>query len=430
MPPQRSLAEWESYIQTLHSRTIDLSLDRVHRVLETMALLDPPFGRIAVAGTNGKGSCVAMLEAILCAAGYRVGAYTSPHLVRYNERVRVGRRALNDDELCAAFDRVERHRGDVPLTYFEFGTIAALDALRVRDVEVAVLEVGLGGRLDAVNAVDADAALLTSVGLDHMQWLGPDRERIGVEKAGIFRAGRCAVCADPNPPHSVAQEAKRRGARLKQLGSEFGFESDAQHWQWWSGVRRRSALPHPALRGPVQLRNAAGVLMTLQCLDERFPVTQKDIREGLIAAVAPGRFQTLPGRPLRVLDVAHNPDAIAVLRENLVRQGCAGRTLAVCGMLADKEVEECLSGIVPVVDEWFLASLSVDRGASADMLRSHLLRIDPDASVLTFPNPVSAYRYACQTAAPVDRVVVFGSFHTVGDIMSVDSHAVPGLDPE
>jgi dihydrofolate synthase/folylpolyglutamate synthase len=430
MPPSRSLAEWESYIQTLHARTIDLSLDRVRAVLEAMGLQDPPFHRVAVAGTNGKGSSVAMLEAILDVAGYRVGAYTSPHLVRYNERVRIARRPRSDAVLCEAFERVERGRGDVTLTYFEFGTVAALEAFRLHGIDVAVLEVGLGGRLDAVNAVDADAALVTSIGVDHVQWLGPDRERIGAEKAGIFRSGRCAVCADPLPPRSVEEEAARCGARLHRLGHEFGYSAGAEAWQWWHGGARRTALPHPAMRGAVQLQNAAGVLMVLDCLGDLYPVTQKDVREGLLSAVEAGRFQTLPGLPARILDVAHNPDAVGVLRDNLASQPCSGRTIAVCGMLGDKAIEECMARIAPQIDEWMLAALSHERGASAETLLSCLHNVAPDARARLFPDPESAYRAACEAATAVDRVVVFGSFYTVGDIMRIEPHAVPGLDPE
>ncbi|MHB8535843.1 MAG: bifunctional folylpolyglutamate synthase/dihydrofolate synthase, partial [Sulfuricaulis sp.] len=305
----RTLSDWLAWIETLHPRTIELGLDRVHAVLDSMGLRRPGFAAITITGTNGKGSATVMCETILRRAGYKVGAYTSPHLIDYAERIRVDGRMVTDAELCAAFERIDAARGTVPLTYFEFGTLAAFEIFKAAKIDIAALEVGMGGRLDAVNAIDSDVAIVTSVDIDHTSWLGDTREAIGREKAGIFRHGRPAVCGDPDPPRVIAAEAARIGARLLQVQRDFSIERGPTEWNWRSGARLRAGLPYPALRGDYQLYNAASVLTALEMLGERFPVTQADIRDGLLSAVIPGRFQVLPGLPVCVLDVAHNAQA-------------------------------------------------------------------------------------------------------------------------
>ncbi len=412
-----TLNEWLAWLETLHPRVIDLGLERVRLVAQRLGLEQPDFCIITVAGTNGKGSSVAMLEAILHAAGYRVGSYSSPHLIDYNERIRIQTEPLADAELCAAFTRVDAARGDTSLTYFEFGTLAALDLFRAHRREIVVLEVGLGGRLDAVNVWDADVALISAIGIDHTEWLGPDRESIGREKAGVLRAGRPAVCSDPAPPASVAQVATALGAHLYQSGRDFSFEPGADSWTWRHGGRVRSALPHPAMRGDYQLYNAAGVLMALEAVGSRFPVTQAQVRAGLLTAVLPGRFQTLPGRPLRVLDVAHNLQAVESLAANLRRQPVAGRTFAVCGMLRDKPVSDVMRVMGPEVHAWHLASLATARGASAEELHAALVSAGVTAPATLHADVASAYDAAMAAAGPEDRVVVFGSFYTVGGIL-------------
>ncbi len=404
-------------METLHPREIELGLERVRVVSQRLALDHPGFCIITVAGTNGKGSSVAMLEAILHAAGYAVGSYSSPHLIDYNERVRIRTQPVSDADLCQAFERVEAARADTPLTYFEFGTLAAVDLFRQHGMEIVVLEVGLGGRLDAVNAWDADVAVISSIGIDHTEWLGPDRESIGREKAGVYRAGRPAICSDPAPPASVAQTAERIGARLYQAGRDFSFEAQDAAWLWRQGERVRSALPYPAMRGDYQLNNAAGVLMALETLADRFPVTQAEVRSGLLNAVLPGRFQTLPGTPLRVLDVAHNLQAIESLIANLRRQPTAARTIAVCGMLKDKPLLEVMQAMLPVVHIWHLASLTTGRGASAQDLHAALNSVGVSAPVTQHGSVTLAYAAALACAGAGDRVVVFGSFYTVGAIL-------------
>lgn len=404
-------------MESLHPREIELGLDRATVVCRNLGLTAPPFPVVTVGGTNGKGSVAAMLEQTLHAAGYRVGLYTSPHLIRYNERVRIHGREVTDAELIAGFERVEVARGATPLTYFEFGTLAAVERFRAAGVDVAVLEVGLGGRLDAVNVWDADVAIVTSVGTDHRDWLGPDRESIGREKAGIYRAGRCAICGDADPPATLLAHAAAVGARLLRIHRDFDFERRDGGWLWRAGARLVAGLPHPAMRGDYQLANAACVLMALDCLADRLPVTLADIRAGLTRAVLPGRFQTLPGRPLRVFDVAHNAEAAQALSRTLASQPVAGRTIAVCGMLRDKPIAEVVGTLAPQVHAWHIAGLDGERAAGADELRAALSAAGVHERVTAHADIVTAYRAAVAEAGDADRVLVFGSFHTVGAIL-------------
>ncbi|MHB1140750.1 MAG: bifunctional tetrahydrofolate synthase/dihydrofolate synthase [Sulfuricaulis sp.] len=414
----RTLADWLAWIETLHPRAIELGLERVHAVLDNMGLRRPPYAAIAITGTNGKGSTTAMCEAILRRAGYKVGAYTSPHLVAYNERVRLDGRNASDAELCGAFERIEAARGTVPLTYFEFGTLVAFDLFRSANIDIAVLEVGMGGRLDAVNAIEPDVSIVTAVDIDHVSWLGSTREAIGREKAGIFRSDRPAICGDPNPPAIIAAEAARIGARLLQVGRDFQIERSPTDWTWRMGERLRAGLPHPSLRGDYQLYNAACALTALDALAGRFPVTQADVREGLLSGVIPGRFQVLPGRPVCVLDVAHNAQAARSLAATLKQQRIEGRTLAVFGMLRDKDIVSVVGPLVEVVDRWYPASLHLPRGATAAQLVEALTAARAHAPAQTFDDVHQAWAAARRDAGEADRIVVFGSFHTVGDILA------------
>jgi len=405
----KTLDEWLRFIEQQHPKTIALGLERAAAVFSKMKIqIAVPV--ITVGGTNGKGSTCAMLECILREAGYRAGLYTSPHLLRYNERVRVGGAEVDDGALCEAFEAVELARGTVALTYFEFGTLAAFYVFAKQKIEVAVLEVGLGGRLDAVNIVDADCAVLTSVGIDHVDYLGPTREDIGREKAGIFRAGRPAVIAEPDPPRSVAGA---RGAKLF-LGRDFGYQARAGQWSYWGPAGRRAGLAHPALRGAAQLRNAAAALCALDSVRERLPVAMQDIRRGLAGVELPGRFQVLAGRPQVILDVAHNAEAAAALARNLADSGFAPETFAVCGMLRDKDIGAVVRELAPRVTRWHVATLPGPRGASADEIASHLR----GARVEKYASPAAAFAAARERAGESDKIVVFGSFLTVGDVMS------------
>lgn len=393
-----------------------MGLDRVAAVRDRLQLrLACPV--VMVGGTNGKGSVCALLESILSAAGYRTGLYTSPHLLRYNERVRVARREATDAALAESFARIEAARGETLLTYFEFGTLAAVDILIRESVDVALLEVGLGGRLDAVNAFEPDCAVVTTVDLDHMDYLGNDRESIGREKAGIFRSGVTAICGDEDPPASLVSRAKDVGAPLLLAGRDYGFRAEASQWHFWSPGSKRSSLPHPALRGSYQLANAATALMALEPLRERLPVDMGAIRRGLVEVDLPARFQALPGRPLTVLDVGHNPHAARGLAASLRALPAGGRTLAVFSMLADKDIEGVVAAVRGEVDEWLIAGLDLPRGASAERIGRALVAAGVTVPVSQFETPVLAYREALRTAGQNDKILVFGSFHTVGAVL-------------
>lgn len=420
----KSREDWLAHLEALHPKGqagIELGLDRVLRVKEAL-------GRpqqcpvIVVGGTNGKGSTCAYLESIIARAGYRVGCYTSPHLVDYAERIRIDGRPVGDAALCAAFARVEEARqaaGGVALTYFEFGTLAAWEAFAAAGVEAVVLEVGLGGRLDAVNAWEPDVSIVTTVALDHMEWLGPDRESIGFEKAGIFRPGRPAFCADPEPPRSLLEHAATIGADLRLVGRDFGFARDPENrlqWRWWcrSGDRvLRRSLAYPGLRGPTQLYNAAVALAALEALGERLPVTMQAIRPGLIETELAGRFQVVPGKPAVVLDVGHNPQAIRVLADNLGSMGFFENTHAVVGMLADKDIAGALAPLAGKVDRWYAATLRGPRGTPADRLAALIAAGGLGGTVSCHDSPAEALRAARGAAGESDRILAFGSFYTV-----------------
>lgn len=420
-----TLADWLSLIEGRHAQTIQLGLERVRTV--SAALPSSSAVLITVGGTNGKGSCCAMLEAILLAAGYRVGCYTSPHLLRYNERVRIDGREASDEQLAAGFAAVEAVRGDTPLTYFEHGTLAAWSVFAAEAPDVIILEVGLGGRLDAVNVFDADCAIVSSVALDHMDYLGDTREAIGFEKAGIFRPGGNAICGDPQPPASLLAHAQAIGARLWVSGRDFGFGGDRQQWGYWryaeppaqGALVKRGGLAYPALRGANQLLNAAAVITALESLRDRVPVSMQAIRQGLMLVEVPGRFQVLPGRPVVVLDVAHNPQAAGVLAENLGSMGYHPETWAVFGMLADKDVDGVLRLIGKRIDHWLLADLPGPRGLAAEELALRLRAAGIEGDIRCFPAPSQAFAAARKSAAEDDRIVAFGSFLTVADVLSV-----------
>jgi dihydrofolate synthase/folylpolyglutamate synthase len=411
------LDDWLRWQETLHPRTIDLGLERVRTVLRRLQpeLSSPTV--ITVGGTNGKGSCVAFLDAMLRAAGYRVGAFTSPHLLRYNERIRVNGVEVEDAALCQTFARIDAARGDISLTYFEFGALAALELFQEAGVEVAVLEVGLGGRLDAVNIVDADAALVSSIALDHTDWLGGDRDSIGYEKAGIYRPDRPAICADPDPPPRLIQYAEDINARLLCVNRDYHFARTDSTWRWQSGESRLNDLPLPALAGDHQLSNAAAVLMTLTSLGNRLSVPSGAIHAGLVNVEWPGRFQIIPGPIEWILDVAHNPHAAAVLADQLRARPCTGRTWAIFGLLASKDAQGVIAALTDTVDTWYAVALEGPRGRTGVELATLLRETGARAMVS------ATIRDACQAAhtaaRPGDRIVVLGSFHTVAPVLAL-----------
>ena len=414
----QTLSDWLAYLESLNPRAISLGLDRVTQVKNTLGL-DPGFTIITVSGTNGKGSTCAFLEAILNVAGYRVGCYTSPHLLSYNERVRINRRPVDDAAFIRVFEKIEAARHGIPLTYFEYGTLAAMLLFIEAGLDVAILEVGLGGRLDAVNAFDADCAVVTSVDFDHMDYLGNTREQIAFEKAGIFRTGKPAICADADVPETLSKHATDIDARLLRINRDFGFIAEKNQWLYWGRSGRRHALPYPALRGGYQLQNASAALAALDELKDIFPVGMGEIRRGLIEVDLPARFQVLPGRPAVILDVAHNPQAVASLSVNLANMGFYRNTFAVFGMLKDKDIAGAARILKPQVNSWFIASISSERrGATAFDVARELLRAGvPQTAMSGYASPGDAYDQACNLAAENDKIIVFGSFHTVAGVL-------------
>ena len=417
-----TLSGWLAYIEQLHPKAIDMGLERVKAVADRMAIrFDCPV--ITVAGTNGKGSTCAMLESILGQAGYKTGVYTSPHLVHFEERLRLLGEPVQADVLVTALARVEAARmqggSEISLTYFEFTTLAMMDCMMRTQLDAVILEVGLGGRLDAVNIIDADCAVITSVDLDHMELLGRDREVIGREKAGVMRTGRPVVVSDPVPPQSVIDHATDIGADLWRFGQDFNFSGDKQQWGWAGRGRRYSGLAYPALRGANQLLNASGVLAALSALRERLPVTAQAVRNGLAFVELPGRFQIIPGQPTLVLDVAHNPHSVAALTANLDAMGYFPTTHAVFGVMADKDLAPMLERVMPLIDRWYFTDLPTPRAASAQALHDFWQAQNgrPQATAATFADPLQALHAAVAAADPADRIVVFGSFYTVGGVL-------------
>ncbi|MBI3899319.1 MAG: bifunctional tetrahydrofolate synthase/dihydrofolate synthase [Gammaproteobacteria bacterium] len=416
MQPQ-TLDDWLVYIDQLLPKPVPCSLERVNTVKQALGLA-PQFPIIVVGGTNGKGSTCAFLEAMLTSDGHHVGCYTSPHLLRYNERVRFDRREASDEALCQAFAAVEQARGETPLSYFEFGTLAAMVLFEQVGVDIAILEVGLGGRLDAVNAFDSDCAIITSIEIDHVETLGDTREAIGLEKAGIFRTGKPAVCAEPRVPISLFQYARDLGTHFIQVGWEFSYNANELRWTYngTGGISR--VLPLPTLYGPYQLSNASAAIAALDQIRDRLAVSDQAIQRGLLSAGLIGRFQVLQRHPTLILDVAHNPHAAAALAENLTTLGTSHHTIAVFAILNDKDIRGVVRAVRQPIDQWLVADLREPRGSTAADLKQILESEGIVGEILTFENPAAAYIHACKIADPTeDRVVVFGSFHTVAEVV-------------
>jgi len=406
------LSQWLSWQETLHPSAIDLGLERLSRTLARLQWRRPGCPVITVGGTNGKGSTVALTSRILAAAGYRVGTFTSPHLRRYNERIAIDGREVSDASLIAAFERIDAARGADTLTFFEFNTLAALLIFETAGLDAMVLEVGMGGRLDAVNVVDADVAVISSVALDHCDWLGADVETIGREKAGIMRAGRPVIFGSRELPASVAAVARELGSDLRCLGSDFDWQRDASGWTWRGREQRYAGLALPALSGEVQFDNAAAVLAVLESIDARLPVPRPALEEGLRTVQLPGRFQIVPGPVQWILDVAHNPAAAGTLAQQLAARP-GGRTIAVCGILGDKDIDGIARQVRDCFDAWIVVGLSTARALGADALAARLRAAGArNGSIATDVH--AGCLAASRMAVAGDRVVVFGSFLTVG----------------
>jgi dihydrofolate synthase/folylpolyglutamate synthase len=420
-----SLDQWLSHIQNQHWRSIDLKLDRIQKVWDKLQGSRSNLV-ITVAGTNGKGSSVAMIESVIRNAGLRTGSYTSPHLVRYNERVCIDGTPVSDQMLIDAFIQIEDTREGIPLTYFEFGTLCALLIFMQQKVDVSILETGMGGRLDAVNMIDNDIALITSIGLDHQQWLGNDREKIGAEKAGVIKPHGIAICSDPNPPMSLSMASNSVAATLLRLGTDFKIDGDENGIITWSGShnlipadwRRIAKLKSPFF-GRHQVNNLAGVIATVAVVSEKTGLTVENLFQGLSQVSLPGRTQVILDAPMIVLDVAHNADSAEELAHYLAAHPVEGQTHAVTGILKDKALKPIFSCIKPHVDQWYLASLDGERGQTASDLAQKFTDLYPDAALQQFPSPVEAYLSARSAAVASDRIIVFGSFYTVGDIIEL-----------
>jgi dihydrofolate synthase/folylpolyglutamate synthase len=440
---RRCLQDWLAWMTPERPSDVASGLDRVRSVAERMELVTPaaspapvtpaaasaaagrgpsswPGARLAtitVGGTNGKGSTCAFLERILIEAGYRTGLFTSPHLLEYNERIRIAGENAGDDAIVAAFERIDAARQATTLTYFEFGTLAAFEVFARHEVEVAILEVGLGGRLDAVNVVDTDCAIVASVDLDHQALLGSDRESIGFEKAGIFRPGRPAIFGDRDPPARLVEHARTIGADLMLLGRDFRYEAHEHQWDFLGRRGARRALPIPALRGRWQLRNASSALAALDELAGRIPVSLGEVKRGLTLVRLPGRMQVLPGRPTIVMDVAHNPHAARALADGLGDMGFYENTLAVFAVFSDKDVGGVIDAMRGRVDRWYVAASDSERAAPAAVVAEALSKRGLQTATRCFATVPSAFEAARREAGPNDRIVVFGSFTTVAEAL-------------
>lgn len=417
-PPLTTLDDWLAHCERLHPQEIDMTLERVLQVKQRLGLsFNVPV--VTVAGTNGKGSSCAMLEAIALQAGYRVGLYIKPHFVQFEERCRINGQMAAAHELLPHFEAVERARGDIALTYFEFTTLAIARLLSQAPLDLVILEVGLGGRLDAVNAFDTDCALITSIDVDHVGYLGTDRESIGREKAGIMRTGKPAIVSDPVPPQSLIDHGNEIGADLRLFGRDFNYAGDKQQWSWAGRDKRFNGLAYPALRGANQLLNASGVLAVFEALREPLPTTAQAVRNGFALVQLTGRFQIVPGQPTLVLDVAHNPHAVAALALNLDQMGFYPRTHAIFGAMQDKDLEAIVKRMAALVDRWLVCDLPSPRAAKAAQLRELLLAVGAasTAQVECHADPLAAWQAALDGADPADRIVVFGSFYTVGGVL-------------
>ncbi|MGZ8189598.1 MAG: bifunctional tetrahydrofolate synthase/dihydrofolate synthase [Methylococcaceae bacterium] len=413
-----SLQGWLGWQESLHPLTIDLGLERVDQVFSA---LNPDRVKpltITVAGTNGKGSCVAYLEAIYRAQGYRVGAYTSPHILKYNERIKIDGQPVSDNLICEAFERIESVRGDISLSYFEFGTLAALDIFWRSDLDIQLLEVGLGGRLDAVNIVDPDIALISSIGIDHVYWLGDTRETIGREKAGIFRAHTPAIVSEPQPPESLLKIAADKNAQLFCIGRDFSYKKQVSGWNWFAGDRLIQQLPEPGLKGEHQYRNASAAILAIDLLAESLPVNETSIRLGLENVRLAGRFQLIAGEIPVLLDVGHNPEAVKTLVDYLAVTFPARRIHAIFSMMKDKDINGVLNIMKPVVYDWFFAPLTNSRASTEDLMREIFAQCSVTAVSFGYNGFADAFKAAKNQAQPGDLLLIFGSFFLVSDCLN------------
>lgn len=413
-----TLNDWLGYIESIHPSSIDLTLDRIRVVIDRLDIkISAPV--ITVGGTNGKGSTCAILESIYKTAGYKVGCYTSPHFLAFNERIKIQGIEVYDELICEAFEKIESAREGVSLTYFEYGTLAAMMIFSERCTDIIILEVGLGGRLDAVNVFASDCAIVTTVDLDHMNYLGHSREAIGFEKAGIYRSHKPAICGDLNPPRSLIEYCESIQAPLKLIGQHFGYELHHNSFDFLIESSFVMNLPLPKLQGMFQLNNATSALMAIKILDDKLPLNESAIQKGITSTLLPGRFEEVQTNPSLVFDVAHNPQAALSLSDNLKAHAIQGKTVAVFSILKDKDISGVIKALIHDIDYWYIAQIEHERAADLDTISGAIKNINPVSLVKSCKNITEAYQFASKEVASNDRIIVFGSFFTVADIMKL-----------
>ena len=426
---KKTLADWLSWQETLHLSEIDLGLDRIREVAKRLDLLSPSFPIITIAGTNGKGSSVALFESILKSQGYKTGSYTSPHLIDYNERIKLDSVNTTDELIVKAFEEIDKARSaidPISLTYFEFGTLAAMLIFTQQKVDIAILEVGLGGRLDASNLWDTSLAIITSIGVDHIDWLGDNREIIAIEKSGIMRKDTPVICGDLDPPHTISKEAKRIGAQLYQINNDFSYgKNDNNTWDW-KGLDNSYTLPLPALSGEFQLNNSATVIAGLITIENILKTNINNIKQGLKNASIVGRLQTIHQQPEWLIDVAHNPHAAKQLAKHLNSNPVTGKTIALFSMLKDKDIEQVITIMGLNIDEWHIVELEGSRSTKINDLEKAITEQTPDKTVKTHQSFLDACKSLKSTSNLQDRVVAFGSFLVVSEVINA-CHQIDGL---
>jgi len=419
----KTLSEWLTWQESCHPSEIELGLDRVLAVYQRLVSLPIASKIITVAGTNGKGSSVCFLDSILRSAGYKVGTYTSPHLFNYNERIQIDGVAVSDQQLCDVFEKIDQTRKSAPdkeisITYFEFGTLAALLLLAEHDLDVAILEVGLGGRLDAVNIIDADIALITAIDIDHEAWLGSDKEKIAIEKSGIMREGKPAVCSDPNAPTSIAKSATNTNAHLYSLTTEFNYTLNETSWQWQGPSQNRYSLPFLPIKGKHQYDNISGVLMVLDLLNQEYPVSQNQCREGILSSSIKGRLENIPGKISTIIDVAHNPHSTRALADYLTENTCSGNTRIITAMMSDKNIHSIVKTLTDKCFSWYVTDLSIERAIRAIDLIEIISEVDSESQCFAYTSAKQAYQQAVNDSQENDQIVIFGSFYLLQELQS------------